>query len=154
MRKSAQEEMNGAEKFKGELGGMAKGLGEMKDEMDQMMQQKKDGKADPEALRGLIDSLSQMADMPHEDMHIVGTGDQKMYDLRFLGKKAPEEKKDKNGKHDVAAAANDAVAELATCEQFRSDVRRFDESVSFARREFYGGVERFGCGLREVVCSH
>ena len=33
---------------------------------------------DPGALKGLIDSLSQMADMPHADTHIVGTGMNKM----------------------------------------------------------------------------
>ena len=43
-----------------------------------MMQQKKNGNMDPNALKGLIDSLSQMADMPHADTHIVGTGMNKM----------------------------------------------------------------------------
>ena len=43
-----------------------------------MMQQKKNGQMDPGALKGLIDSLSQMADMPQPDNHIVGTGMNKM----------------------------------------------------------------------------
>merc|ERR1719380_71855 len=48
----------------------------------------------------------------------------------------------------------DAVAEFAACEESRGDVRWLDESVSFARRELYGSVERLRCGLSEVVCSH
>ena len=51
-------------------------------------------------------------------------------------------------------AGADAVAELAAGEQFRGDVRRLDEGVSFARRELYGGVQRLRRGFGEVVCSH
>merc|ERR1719388_146060 len=84
LRKNMQNEMSSAQQLHSELGGMAKGLGEMKEQMDEMMEQKKNGQMDPGALKGLIDSLSQMADMPHADTHIVGTGMNKMYDLRLL----------------------------------------------------------------------
>merc|ERR1719399_1105022 len=53
-----------------------------------------------------------------------------------------------------AGLLRDAVAEFAAREEFRGDVRRLDESVSFARRELYGGVQRFGCGFGEVVSGH
>merc|ERR1719201_2162684 len=77
-----------------------------------MMQQKKNGQMDPGALKGLIDSLSQMADMPQPDNHIVGTGMNKMYDLRFLSRMTDEDAKKKTT-GDQAVQANDAVKNLA-----------------------------------------
>merc|ERR1719164_255409 len=107
-----QDEMGSAQALHSELGGMAKGLGEMKEQMDEMMQQKKNGQMDPNALKGLIDSLGQMADMPHADTHIVGTGMNKMYDLRFLSKMTDaRSKEDKKG--DATHQADDAVKNLA-----------------------------------------
>merc|ERR1719313_1083545 len=66
---------------------MGEGLGGLKQQLDGMMKDKKAGAVDNSALKSLVDSLSQMAGMQHaSDAHIVGTGRNRMYDLRFLDK--------------------------------------------------------------------
>merc|ERR550514_1346407 len=78
---------------------MGEGLGGLKEQLDGMLHQKKAGQVDNSALKSLVDSLSQMAGMQHTaDQHIVGTGKNRMYDLRFLDHKAGD--KGKDGKKD------------------------------------------------------
>merc|ERR1719454_120741 len=75
------------------------GLGGLKEQLDGMLKDKKQGNFDNSALKSLVDSLSQMAGMQHSsDAHIVGKGANRMYDLRFMDKVG----KKKDGKKESA----------------------------------------------------
>merc|ERR1719454_81242 len=78
------------------------GLGGLKEQLDGMLKDKKQGNFDNSALKSLVDSLSQMAGMQHaSDAHIVGKGANRMYDLRFLEKPKEKAKKDPTIKDNI-----------------------------------------------------
>merc|ERR1719487_619439 len=80
---------------------MGEGLGGLKQQLDGMLHDKQKGAVDNSALKSLVDSLSQMAGMQHaSDAHIVGTGANRMYDLRFLDNAGKKKDKQKESAHD------------------------------------------------------
>merc|ERR1719181_717400 len=108
---------------------MGEGLGGLKQQLDGMMHDKKAGNVDNSALKSLVDSLSQMAGMQHSsDAHIVGTGANRMYDLRFMDKV----KKTKDGKKE---SAKDHINDFKKMQRLRLLTRMQHRSLTTPRQQ-------------------